>query len=86
VELGAKPNHRAVLLITGSFLANAVLVEPLGWPLSGAVLFWTAAYALGSRRHILNIFIAFALSIGSYLMFAMALGVELPVGPLGGLL
>ena len=32
-----------------SFLANVVLIEPVGWSITGAVLFWGCAYALGSR-------------------------------------
>ena len=37
-------------LLAGAFVANALLIERLGWPISGAVLFFGAAYALGSRH------------------------------------
>ena len=43
---------RTVALLVAAFLANVVLIEPVGWWFSGAVLFWGCAYALGSRRYV----------------------------------
>ena len=68
-------------LLTIAFLANAVLIEPLGWPISGAILFF-AAFALGSRHVIRDAVIAIALSFGSWYLFDLGLGVNLPVGVL----
>lgn len=50
VDLSEPADWRTVLLLAGVFLATAVLIEPLGFPLAGALLFWGAAYALGSRH------------------------------------
>jgi putative tricarboxylic transport membrane protein len=77
---------RTVLLLVGSFVANLVLIEPLGWVISGAVLFWGSAFALGSRHHIRNVFIAAALSLTTFYAFAIGLGVNLPAGVLQGIL
>jgi putative tricarboxylic transport membrane protein len=53
---------------------------------SGAILFWGAAFALGSRHYIRDAVIAFALSIGSWYLFALTLGIVLPPGILRGIL
>ena len=73
-------------MLAAAFLANALLIEPLGWVFSGAILFWGAAFALGSRHYIRDAVIAFALSIGSWYLFALALGIVLPPGILRGVL
>jgi len=86
VDLSHPSDWRTVLLLAGVFLANAALIEPAGWPISGAVLFFGAAYALGSRRIIGNVLVAFALSIGTYYLFGVGLGIGLPAGVLEGIL
>ncbi|KPC90341.1 membrane protein, partial [Streptomyces sp. NRRL F-6602] len=50
VDLDEPADLRTVLLLVGVFLATAVLIEPVGFPVAGALLFWGTAYALGSRR------------------------------------
>src|SRR5688572_17001454 len=66
IELGGGTDWKTVALLAAVFLANAVLIEPLGWVFSGAILFWGAAFALGSRHYIRDAVIAFALSFGSW--------------------
>jgi len=73
-------------LLLGAFLVNAVLIERVGWPISGAVLFWGAAYALGSRHLLRDPLIAVVLSVVTYLVFARGLGIGLPAGVLEGIL
>ena len=73
---------RVVLLLVGVFLANALLVEPLGFPVSGALLFWGSAYALGSRDPVRDPLVAAGLSVVTFLVFNNALGVPLPGGPM----
>lgn len=63
-----------------------VLIDRVGFPISGAVLFWGSAYALGSRHHLRDPLIALALSVVTYLIFARGLGIGLPAGPLEGVL
>ena len=86
VELGGGTDWRTVGLLAVAFVANALLIEPLGWPISGAILFWGSAFALGSRHYIRDVVIAFVLSIGSFYLFALGLGIVLPPGILRGIL
>ncbi len=86
IDLSEPADWRTVLLLAGVFLANAVLIGPLGFPVSGALLFWGSAYALGSRHHHRDPLIAAGLSLFTYVVFNNLLGVPLPGGPLMGVL
>jgi putative tricarboxylic transport membrane protein len=86
IELGGGTDWRTIAIVAASFLANALLIEPLGWPISGAILFWGAAFALGSRHYIRDAVIAVALGVGSWYLFVLGLGISLPVGILEGIL
>jgi putative tricarboxylic transport membrane protein len=82
VDLTEPADWRTVLLLCGAFLANAALIGVVGFPISGAILFWGAAYALGSRAFVRDPLIAAGLSILTFLVFNNLLGVPLPGGPL----
>ncbi|GGN04959.1 membrane protein [Lentzea pudingi] len=82
VDLSAPADWRTVLLLCGAFLANAVLIGVVGFPISGAILFWGAAYALGSRNLVRDPLLAAGLSIFTFVVFNNLLGVPLPGGPL----
>ncbi|AGJ54036.1 tripartite tricarboxylate transporter TctB family protein [Streptomyces sp. NPDC012842] len=86
VDLDAPADLRTVALLTGVFLAFAALIGPLGFPVSGALLFWGSAYALGSRHLDRDPLIAAGLSLLTYFVFDDLLGVPLPGGPLMGVL
>lgn len=86
VDLSSDSDWRTTGLLLAAFVANVVLIEPAGWPVSGAVLFFGCAYALGSRRIVRDVVLAFVLSIGSWYLFVLGLGIELPVGILNGVL
>jgi len=86
VELGAGTDWRTVGLLAVAFLSNALLIERLGWPLSGAILFWGSAFALGSRHPVRDAVIALVLGVGSWYLFVLGLGISLPVGVLRGIL
>ncbi len=86
IDLTGGSDWRTIGLLVAAFVANALLIERVGWPVSGAVLFWGASFALGSRHPIRNAVIAFALSIGTWYLFVQGLGVSLPVGVLDGIL
>ncbi|MVO89599.1 tripartite tricarboxylate transporter TctB family protein [Streptomyces sp. p1417] len=86
VDLSEPADWRTVLLLAGVFLATAVLIEPVGFPVAGALLFWGAAYALGSRAVHRDPLIAAGLSLVTYAVFNNLLGVPLPGGPLMGVL
>lgn len=82
VDLSEPADWRTVLLLCGAFLANAALIGVVGFPISGAILFWGAAYALGSRAYVRDPLIAAGLSILTFAVFNNLLGVPLPSGPL----
>ncbi|SEP78477.1 putative tricarboxylic transport membrane protein [Lentzea xinjiangensis] len=82
VDLSAPADWRTVLLLCGAFLANAALIGVVGFPISGAILFWGAAYALGSRAYVRDPLIAAGLSVLTFAVFNNLLGVPLPGGPL----
>jgi putative tricarboxylic transport membrane protein len=86
IDLTGGSDWKTVGLLAAAFVANALLIEPLGWVFSGAILFWGAAFALGSRHYIRDAVIAFVLSIGSWYLFALGLGIVLPPGILRGVL
>ncbi|CCK31912.1 integral membrane protein [Streptomyces davaonensis JCM 4913] len=86
IDLSEPADWRTVALLAGVFLGSAVLIEPLGFPAAGALLFWGAAYALGSRRIDRDPLIAAVLSLLTYVVFNNLLGVPLPGGPLMGAL
>ena len=86
VELDGGTDWRTVGLLAVAFLSNALLIERVGWPVSGAILFWGAAFALGSRHVVRDAVIAVVLSVGSWYLFVLGLGISLPVGILRAIL
>jgi putative tricarboxylic transport membrane protein len=86
IDLSHGSDWRTLLLLAGAFLANAALIEAAGWVISGAVLFWGSAYALGSRHWIRDPLIAIAMSVASFYLFTLGLGITLPAGILTGIL
>lgn len=77
---------RTVGLLCALFIANALVIEWLGWVISGSLLFWGAAIVLGSRRYFLALAAAVALGLATFYGFAIGLGVGLPAGVLQGIL
>jgi len=86
VDLSHGADWRTIGLLVAAFAANALLIERLGWPVSGAILFFGTTFALGSRRFVLNALISVGLSVGTWYLFNLALGIPLPVGILKGIL
>ncbi len=86
VDLDEPSDWRTVALLAGIFLATAALIDPLGFPITGALLFWGSAYALGSRNLTRDPLIAAVLSLATFAAFNTLLGVPLPGGPLMGVL
>lgn len=70
-------------LVLGALVLFAVLLTPVGWICSAAILFWLIAYALGSRRPIFDIGVALVLSSAVQLAFSAGLGLALPSGFFG---
>lgn len=77
---------RTVGIVVGTLVVFIAALEPVGWLLSGAVLFFGVAYALGARRIAFDIGVALVFSSVVQLLFVGALGLNLPAGILGGIL
>ena len=86
VDLSHGSDWKTIGLLVAAFAANALLIERLGWPVSGAILFFGTTFALGSRRLVLNALVSVILSVGTWYLFNLALGIPLPVGILKGIL
>ena len=79
----ARPARRGVLpWIMAALVGGIVIVEPLGFPLAAAWVFVMSARAFGSRQWLRNAVIGVVLGLLVYLIFARALGVTLPGGPI----
>jgi putative tricarboxylic transport membrane protein len=86
IDLAVPADKRTVLMLSGVIVATAVLIPLLGWPIAGTVLFWGATYSLGSRAFPRDLLIAAGVSLATWLVFDALLGVDLPGGPLMGLI
>jgi len=86
IDLSQPVDIKTVLLLLGVFVANIVLIDFLGWVISGGLLFYGSAIVLGSRHFIRDLGISAALSLGTFYGFAIGLGVSLPAGILQGIL
>jgi putative tricarboxylic transport membrane protein len=86
VDLTAPTEWRVVLPLLGTFVANVLLIDVLGWVISGALLFWGSSWALGSRHPVRDAVISLALSLATFYGFYLGLGVLLPAGVLEGVL
>jgi putative tricarboxylic transport membrane protein len=86
VDPNMPSDWRTVSMLVGVFIATILLVKPLGWAITGALLFAGAATILGSRHYVRNIAIGTVLSVGSFYAFYSGLGIPLPAGILDGIL
>lgn len=86
VDLTGGSDWKTIALLVAAFVANALLIQRLGWPVSGAILFFGSAFALGSRRYVRDAALSVVLSVSSWYLFVLGLGVSLPVGVLKGIL
>ncbi|MFI9486642.1 tripartite tricarboxylate transporter TctB family protein [Promicromonospora sp. NPDC052451] len=75
---------RQVGIVVGTFAVFILVLEPVGWLVSGALLFTGVSYGLGSSRHLVNVGAGLALSSVIQLAFAGGLGLPLPAGILAG--
>ncbi|NUL44581.1 tripartite tricarboxylate transporter TctB family protein [Cellulosimicrobium funkei] len=81
----APTDPKAVAISVAAFLVFALVLQPLGWLLSAAALFWVMSMALGAQRRVLSLGIGLVLSSAVQVAFSMGLGLTLPAGILGGI-
>jgi putative tricarboxylic transport membrane protein len=86
VDPNSPGDWRTVGLLVGLFVAVILLVNPLGWAITGTLLFAGAATILGSRHYIRNLVIGAVLAVASFYAFYSGLGIPLPAGILDGIL
>jgi putative tricarboxylic transport membrane protein len=86
VDLTGGIDWRTMAMLLGVIVANIALIDLLGWAITGAMLFAGCAVALGSRTWIRDIAIGAILSVGSWYLFTVGLGVPLPAAILEGIL
>ncbi len=86
VDLTAPTEWRVVLPLLGVFALNVVLIDVLGWVVSGALLFFGCAWALGSRHYVRDLVISLLMSVITFYGFYLGLGIHLPAGVLEGIL
>jgi putative tricarboxylic transport membrane protein len=79
----AESARRGVLpWILAGIVGGILIVEPLGFPLAAAWVFVLGTRGFGSRRWARNTLLGVVLGVLIYLVFARALGVTLPGGPI----
>ncbi len=86
LDLTIPSDWRTPSLLVLAMVTNMILIERLGWVISGAILFWLSSYALGSRRQLRDIGISLTLSTVTFYGFYVGLGIPLPAGLLRGIL
>ena len=86
VDLTQPSDWATVIKLALVFLANILLIDWLGWAITGALLFVGTAYVLGSRTLIRDVAVGVALSVGTWYGFYSGLGLAIPAGVLDGVL
>ena len=76
------PQLRRILLILAALVGYAILLEPLGYVVSTALLLLFLFAALSERRHWWQPVSALAVSFATYYVFRLVLSVPLPPDPL----
>ena len=86
IDLTTPPDWLTVGKLVGIFVLNLLLVNLLGWAITGALLFAGSAWALGSRTPLRDVIAGAVLSVSSWYFFYVVLGVPLTPGVLDGIL
>ncbi|GMA28347.1 tripartite tricarboxylate transporter TctB family protein [Arenivirga flava] len=71
---------RNLLLLVGALAGFVLVLEPVGWLLSSAALFWTVCRIFGSRRPLFDIGVSALVAGTVQLAFSAGLGLSLPSG------
>ena len=86
VDLTTPPDWLTVAKLVAILVLNLLLVNVLGWAITGALLFAGCAWALGSRTLARDRIVGAVLAVGSWYFFYVGLGVPLSPGILDGIL
>jgi putative tricarboxylic transport membrane protein len=80
IDPTAATSWRAVGIIAVAFLAHALLINVVGWPLAVTSMFGVVAWTLGARGILRPLLAGAITSVVIWLLFVKALGVLLPGG------
>jgi putative tricarboxylic transport membrane protein len=80
IDPNATTSWRAVGIISVAFLAHALLINVVGWPLAVTSMFGVVAWSLGARGILRPLLAGAITSVVIWLLFVKALGVLLPGG------
>lgn len=80
---GTASNWSATGMTIGSFALFTVILEPIGWIISAAVVFLGITAGLGNRRYVFNFLVGLAIASIMQLVFSGLLGLNLPAGVFG---
>ncbi|MGF9660707.1 tripartite tricarboxylate transporter TctB family protein [Arthrobacter crystallopoietes] len=72
--------------VVAGVVGFTLILQPVGWIISAALLFWVVSRALGSRRPVFDLGVALLFASAVQLAFNAGLGLNLPSGFLGGML
>jgi putative tricarboxylic transport membrane protein len=86
VDLTTPPDWATVGKLVAIIILNILLVNVLGWAITGALLFAGCAWALGSRTLLRDLAVGVVLAVASWYFFYSGLGVPLSPGILDGIL
>ena len=86
VDLTTPPDWLTVGKLVAILVLNILLVNVLGWAITGGLLFAGCAWALGSRTLLRDLIVGVVLAVASWYFFYVGLGVPLEPGILDGIL
>ncbi|MGO1183443.1 MAG: tripartite tricarboxylate transporter TctB family protein [Micrococcaceae bacterium] len=84
-EVAFRGDWKAVVIAVASFLVFTLILVPVGWIISAALMFGVMSWALGSKRPVLDLAIGLVVSSAVQVAFSMGLSLNLPAGVLGGI-
>jgi putative tricarboxylic transport membrane protein len=86
IDLTTPPDWLTVGKLVGILVLNLLLVNVLGWAITGTLLFAGCAWALGSRTLLRDLLVGAVMAVASWYFFYSGLGVPLSPGILDGIL
>jgi putative tricarboxylic transport membrane protein len=86
IEDTGPTDWKSVAIIIAGLIVHMNLLKPLGFVPAGLILFWSVAFAFGSRRYGRDVLVGLLLALFAYVGFTYGLGLQLPPGILKGVL
>jgi putative tricarboxylic transport membrane protein len=86
VDLTTPADWLTVAKLVAILVLNILLVNLLGWAITGTLLFAGCAWALGSRTLLRDLLVGAVMAVASWYFFYVGLGVPLSPGILDGIL